>query len=108
RYLVHLLNAGKLDDCAGICLAEYVNCTPQTVLPKWHGSSLTIDEIFEDVLAPLGIPVMYGLPLGHGPLLQTVPLGVRVRMDASAGRLHVLEPGVTAYLRQRSASAPPT
>lgn len=95
RYLVHLLNAGKLDDCAGICLAEYVNCGPQTVRPMWHGSSLTIDEIVEDVLAPLGIPVMYGLPLGHGPLLQTVPLGVRVRMDATAGRLQVLEAGVT-------------
>ena len=96
RYLVHLLNAGKLDECAGICLAEYVNCGAQTVRPMWGtGSSLTIDEIFEDVLAPLGIPVMYGLPLGHGPLLHTVPLGVRARMDATAGRLEILEAGVS-------------
>lgn len=94
RYLVHLLNAGKLEQCAGVCLAEYVNCGPQTVRPMWHGESLTIEEAFEHVLAPLGIPVMYGLPLGHGPLLQTVPLGVHARMDATAGRLEVLEAGV--------------
>lgn len=91
RYLVHLLNAGKLDGCAGICLAEFVNCGAQTVRPMWHGPSLTIEEIFEDVLEPLGIPVMYGLPLGHGALLQTVPLGVHARMDATAGRLEILE-----------------
>jgi muramoyltetrapeptide carboxypeptidase len=94
RYLTHLLDAGKLAECAGICLAEFVDCGPQTVRPLWHGASLTLDEVFEDVLAPLGVPVMYGLPLGHGPLLQTVPLGVYARMDADAGRLEILEPGV--------------
>lgn len=94
RYLVHLLNAGKLEECAGICLAEFTNCAPHALRPLWDGPSLTIDEVFEHVLEPLGIPVMYGLPLGHGPMLQTVPFGVQARMDATAGSLEILESGV--------------
>jgi muramoyltetrapeptide carboxypeptidase LdcA involved in peptidoglycan recycling len=38
---------------------------------------------------------MYNLPLGHGQHLATLPLGVRVRLDADAGRLEVLESGVS-------------
>jgi muramoyltetrapeptide carboxypeptidase len=95
RYLTHLLHAGKLDECNGICLAEFVNCQPQTIRPLWHGPSLTLEDVFEDVIEPLGIPTIYGLPLGHGPLLQTVPLGVHARLDATAGRLEILEAGVS-------------
>jgi muramoyltetrapeptide carboxypeptidase len=94
RFLVHLLNAGKLDECTGICLAEFTNCQPQTMRPLWNGPSLAIDDIIEHVLVPLGIPTIYGLPLGHGPSLHTVPLGVRARLDATAGRLELLEAGV--------------
>ncbi len=71
-----------------------MHCGAQTVRPLWHGESLTIHDAFEHVLVPLGIPVVYGLPLGHGTLLQTVPLGVRARLDADAGRLEILESGV--------------
>jgi muramoyltetrapeptide carboxypeptidase len=95
RFLIHMLNAGKLDECAGICLGEFANCGPQTVRPIWLGPSLTLDDVFEHVLEPLGIPTIYGLPLGHGPLLQTVPLGVQARLDANTGRLEILEAGVS-------------
>ena len=94
RFLTHLLNAGKLDECAGICLSEFTNCQPQPVRPIWHGPSLTLEDVFEHVLKPLGVPTIYGLPLGHGPLLHTIPLGVRTRLDADAGRLELLESGV--------------
>lgn len=94
RILMHLLNAGKLDECAGICLSEFTNCGAQTVRPIWHGTSLTLEDVFEHVLVPLGVPTIYGLPLGHGPLLQTVPLGVKARLDATHGRLEFLEPAV--------------
>lgn len=94
RLLVHLLNAGTLDECAGICLSEFTSCEPDPVRPVFHGPSLTLEDVFEHVLEPLGIPTIYGLPLGHGPLLATVPLGVRVRLDATAGRLEILESGV--------------
>jgi muramoyltetrapeptide carboxypeptidase len=75
-------------------VAEFTNCEPQTCRSLWRGPSLTIDDILEHVLVPLGIPTIYGLPLGHGELLQTVPLGVRARLDADAGCLELLEAGV--------------
>jgi muramoyltetrapeptide carboxypeptidase len=91
RFLTHLLNAGKLDRCAGICLAEFMNCTQRTVCTRWAGESLTLDEVFAQVIEPLGIPAIYGHPLGHGPRLVTVPLGVRARLDAGKGRLSFVE-----------------
>jgi len=94
RFLTHLLNAGKLDKCAGICLSEFTNCTQRQVSTRWAGETATVDEVFAQLIEPLGIPTIYGLPLGHGPELVTVPLGVRARLDGEAGRLEILEPAL--------------
>jgi muramoyltetrapeptide carboxypeptidase len=91
RFLTHLLNAGKLEACAGICFAESTSCVPRAVDSAWAGPSLTIEEVFAHVIEPLGVPAMYGLPLGHGARLATVPLGARARLDADAGRLEILD-----------------
>ena len=48
--------------------------------------------MFEDILVPLGSPALYGLPLGHGQRLATVPLGVEVELDAGEGTLRVIKP----------------
>jgi muramoyltetrapeptide carboxypeptidase len=45
-------------------------------------------------LAPLGVPVLYKLPLGHGKHLTTIPLGVQATLDADARTLTIDEPGV--------------
>jgi muramoyltetrapeptide carboxypeptidase len=95
RFLTHLLNAGKLEECAGICFAELTGCLPRRLEPAWAGPSLTIDDVFAHVIEPLGVPAIYGLPLGHGSQLATVPLGVRARLDAYAGRLEILESGLS-------------
>ena len=54
----------------------------------------TLQDVFEERLLPLKIPVVTGLPFGHIPLNATLPLGVRVRLDAEAGDLVVLESAV--------------
>jgi muramoyltetrapeptide carboxypeptidase len=94
RYLTHLLNAGLLEGCAGICIAEHVDCVPRTHLPAFDGPSPATEEIIDSLIAPLGIPAVYGLSLGHGRRLATVPLGVHARLDAYGGRLEILEAGV--------------
>ena len=38
-------------------------------------------------LEPLGKPCIYGLPLGHGEHLASVPFGVPVELDAGEGVL---------------------
>ena len=59
------------------------------------GLRLARDKSLEDVLdkhfAGLGVPVLYKLPLGHGKHLASIPLGVRVTLDADARTLTVDE-----------------
>jgi muramoyltetrapeptide carboxypeptidase len=94
RLLTQLHQAGKLSAAAGIVLAEHVDVRPRRHDPSFPGGSLSLTDVFDTVVAPLGRPTIQGLPLGHGRHLATVPLGVPARLDAGAATLDILEPGV--------------
>lgn len=53
RLLTHLKLAGKLDDCAGIVLGGFTNCPVED-----EAYGLALEEIFADILLPLGKPVL--------------------------------------------------
>ncbi len=91
RMLVQLLLAGKLQECAGIVIGEQFQCAERAT-----GNSLTLEEIYDDLLRPLGIPTIYHLPIGHGKHLATLPIGAHARLDATNTRLTILSGGVTA------------
>ncbi|MFN8215480.1 MAG: LD-carboxypeptidase [Solirubrobacterales bacterium] len=91
--LNHLVRAGKLDGAAGFVLGTDVNLKSQTV-PEAPESQLSIEEMLDELIAPLGIPAIANVPVGHGKHIATMPLGARVRLDADAKSLEVLEPGV--------------
>jgi muramoyltetrapeptide carboxypeptidase len=90
-FLVHMLRAGKFDGVAGIVIAEHPGSEPGGGF--W--SNLSLEDVIDDLLRPLGVPTIYNLPLGHGRHLATLPMGVRARLDADARRLEILEPAVT-------------
>ncbi len=92
RMLVQLLLAGKLQRAAGILIGDSPTCVQEPP----DRPSLTLPEVLEELLGPLGIPVLYGFPCGHGPHRATLPLGVRARLDAEAAALTILEPAVEA------------
>ena len=90
RALMHLKQAGKLSGLRGVILGDFPNCDPPVA------NSPTVHEVCKRILAPLGVPVVYGAPIGHTarPML-TVPLGVRARLHAKGeGTLEILEPTV--------------
>jgi muramoyltetrapeptide carboxypeptidase len=91
----HLLRAGKLDGVAGFVFGTSVNLNYQT-LPEGPESTLSVEEMLDELIAPLGIPAIANVPVGHGKHMATMPLGARVRLDADAKTLEVLEPGVEA------------
>ncbi len=91
RYLSQLLAAGMLQQCAGIVVGEHTDCDP-----KKPGPTLGLEQVFRDLLVPLGVPTIYHLPIGHGRHLATLPLGVRARLDADELSLSVLESGVAS------------
>lgn len=92
RMLLHLKQAGKLDGVRGIVLGEFPESDPA------EGSNATVGDACRRVLGPLGIPIVYGAPVGHTPRpMLTLPLGVRAKFFASGeGRLEILEPAVRA------------
>ncbi|MBA2381528.1 MAG: LD-carboxypeptidase [Chloroflexi bacterium] len=87
--LTHLRNAGLFDGAAGIVVGD--------IKAKWSGqiAELSAEDIVEEVLAPLGLPLIFGLPVGHNKHHATVPLGALATLDADAGTL-VVEEVVTA------------
>ncbi|MGW1878790.1 hypothetical protein [Streptomyces sp. NPDC001975] len=49
-----------------------------------------IRDILHDRLAGLGVPVLGGLPAGHGTNPPTIPLGTQATIDTATGTLTVL------------------
>lgn len=91
--LLHLRNAGKLKGVAGIVVGECKDCVPRKHDPGYH-SDTCLEEVLRYYLADLGVPVLYGLPLGHTTNMATLPMGVNVRLDATEKTFKVLESGV--------------
>jgi muramoyltetrapeptide carboxypeptidase len=91
--LNHLIRAGKLDNIAGCVFGTDVNLKGQTI-PEEVESSLSIEEMLDELIAPLGIPAIANVPVGHGKHMATMPLGVNVRVDGDGKTLEILEAAV--------------
>jgi muramoyltetrapeptide carboxypeptidase len=92
--LTQLAHAGKLDRVAGVVVGDMEGCEwgDQREASDW-ARSRSIEDVLEQHLEPLGVPVLYKLPLGHGRHLAALPLGVRCTLDADLRTLTVDEPG---------------
>ncbi len=90
RELTMLMNAGHLRGVRGVVVGQYTNCEPDaTTQGNW-----TVLDVLRDRLARLDVPVLGGLPIGHGAHPMAVPIGTVATMDADAGTL-VVAPAVT-------------
>jgi muramoyltetrapeptide carboxypeptidase len=89
RLLTHLLLAGVLQAAAGVVVGAFSD-PPADERP----GTPSLDEVVAERLAGLGIPVALGFPFGHVAENATLPLGIRARLDATAGTLEYLEAAV--------------
>jgi muramoyltetrapeptide carboxypeptidase len=87
RMLTTLKLMGALDAIAGFVFGECTDCGPG----EGYGS-LTLDQIFDDHIKPLGIPAYRGAMIGHIREQFIVPVGGKVELDADAGTFRMLEP----------------
>ena len=85
RMLTQLKLAGKLRESAGILLGSWTDCGA-----KEPERSLTLPQVFEEVVVPQGRPTLAGLACGHSLPSMSLPMGAVVEMDACAGRIAVL------------------
>ena len=89
RMLSHLRLAGALDRLAGVIVGRFTEMGR-----RGADGALGFDQVLATYLEPLGIPVAHGFPIGHVEDQWTLPIGVRARLDATAGEVELLEPAV--------------
>lgn len=91
RMLTQLWLSGALAGVAGIAFGKFTEGGPS--------NGFVQNRVLEDILGErpraLGIPAVVGLMIGHVDNNTTVPVGCAAELDADAGTLTLLEPGVT-------------
>ncbi len=93
RMLTQLLNAGLLQQVAGVAVGINANCfDPKAKRTKEYRQ--TVEDVLKERLLPLKVPVVTGLPFGHIPLNATLPIGVRATLDGVKGDLIISEAAV--------------
>lgn len=89
RMFVQLKLAGILQKVKGVVWGTCSKCTPGAGF-----GSLTIPDVLDDHVKPLGVPAYYGAMFGHIDKQFTLPVGSEVEIDATAGTIRMLEPAV--------------
>lgn len=87
RCLAQLSHAGLLRNLRGVALGTFGEFETTTA------SQTTLADVLSDWLTPLGVPILGGLPIGHGRNPASVPLGTTATIDVTAGTLTVA-PGI--------------
>jgi muramoyltetrapeptide carboxypeptidase len=93
RMLTHLLNAGLLQQVAGVAVGLCERCLDPEAesAGEYHQ---TLADVLKDRMWPLKVPVVTGLPFGHARFNATLPVGGRATLDASRGDLIITHPAV--------------
>ncbi|MFQ5707548.1 MAG: LD-carboxypeptidase [bacterium] len=91
RYLTQLKLAGVLQQISGLVFGQFVDCVPQG-----PGASLTLQQVLEDTVSDLCVPVLSDLPYGHVDAKYTLPIGVQALLDAHQGLLQLTEDAVVS------------
>ena len=91
--LIQLRHSGKLDSVAGVMVGEMHDSDWSEQRPEWPRTK-SLEDVLEKHLEPLGVPVLYKLPLGHGKYLAALPLGVTATLDADAKKLTIDQPAL--------------
>jgi muramoyltetrapeptide carboxypeptidase len=79
RLFTMLRKSGHLDGIAAVAVGQFTNC-----------SRGVVEVVLTHHLRALSVPILGGLPVGHGAETVTVPIGTEAWLDADAGTLTVL------------------
>lgn len=81
RQLTMLRKAGHLDSIAGIALGQFTDFRPS--------GNMTIVDLLGEHLLPLGVPILGGLPLGHGDDAVCVLTGLPTEINCDRGEMRI-------------------
>jgi muramoyltetrapeptide carboxypeptidase len=81
RMLTHLLLSGKLEKCAGMMIGSFEEC----------GDQASVIDLVKERCSGLSIPIVTGLPVGHGEQNVPLPIGARAVLDTNTMSLRIKE-----------------
>jgi muramoyltetrapeptide carboxypeptidase len=90
RALTQLARSGALKGLRGVALGQFTGFEHDTT----QDGGWDVTHVLRDHFGHLAIPVLGGLPIGHGDHPPTLPLGSEATIDATAGTLTV-QPALT-------------
>ena len=85
RMLTHLKLSGLLDELGGLIVGKFIDCDDISA----------VNNLIMDIVSDLNIPVVSGLPIGHGAENVTLPLGIQATLDTEHMILSMVESHVT-------------
>jgi len=74
RMLMALLAAGVFDHCAGLAFGDFTDCSPSKF-------GVPVAEMLHHCLGHLRLPILGGLPFGHGAQNEPLLLGAHATLD---------------------------
>ena len=86
RMMTHLRLSGQLKDLVGLIGGTFEGC----------GDISSINRVLVDTVSDLQIPVVSGLPVGHGLENISLPIGVQASLDTEAMILSIAESCVSS------------
>ncbi|MEJ5090264.1 LD-carboxypeptidase [Sphingobacterium faecium] len=86
RMFCQLKLAGILDQIKGFVFGKCTDCGPAS----GYGS-LTVEQVLNDYIKPLGVPAYSGAMIGHIANQFILPVGAHVKMDADKGTITLLQ-----------------
>jgi len=87
RMLTQLRQSANLHRARGILLGIFEDCE---AAPD-DENTLSLQEVFQDRLGDLGIPVLYGLSFGHITEQCVLPIGIEAAMNTDTTTIQLLE-----------------
>lgn len=84
RMLNSLIAAKVLERVGAIVLGSFTDCSPGKF-------NVPVDTVLHDNLSTLGIPVLSGVPSGHGVRNAPLPLGARAIVNSATLSLKITQ-----------------
>lgn len=84
RMLLQLKQCGKFKDANGIILGAFTDCEPK------DDRSLSLMEVFNEIIVPENKPTLYNLVCGHCLPTLSLPLGAKVMIDGEKSEITIL------------------
>lgn len=91
RMMMQLRHGGILRQAVGILAGKFTDCAPRDPAKP----SLALGDIFREQAQVASKPFLSDLPFGHEAKKITMPLGLRVKMDAARQTVEFLEGAVS-------------